>query len=231
MIEGLNVAIEQPVSIREQVYRRISELILKGHIAAGQRIMENKLSKLLGVSRTPIREALHVLEMEGFLEVIPRVGYQVRQISWDELEEICEIRKINETLAACWAIEKITTEELSSLRDNLYQAERDVKAGHPELFTQYDAGFHDIIVRASGSKRLIEICQTLRRHMLLYRIESFYDVDMIMGVIADHHTILDRLEARDTIGITEAISKHLDHVKHEVRYYAFEMKKDGGTVR
>jgi len=223
--EDLGGSIEQPLLIREQVYKRISELILSGRIAPAERIMENKLSKQLGVSRTPVREALHVLEMEGFLEAIPRVGYQVKQIVWDEVEDICEIRKVNETLAACWAITRVTPEELDALQHNLDQAEADVKGGHPERFIERDVDFHDMLVRASGSRRLVEICQTLRRHMLLYRIESIYEPEMVLGVIEDHRGILDRLRARDATGVTRAISDHLDHVKREVLHYAFEMRK------
>lgn len=223
--EYLEATIAQPLSIREQVYKRISELILSGKIAPAERIMENKLSKQLGVSRTPIREALHVLEMEGFLEAIPRVGYQVKEIVWDEVADICEIRKVNETLAACWAMEKITPEELNTMQHNLDQAEADVKEGEPRRFIDRDVDFHDILVRASGSRRLIEICQTLRRHMLLYRIESVYEPEMVLSVIEDHRRILDRLMAHDVAGVTQAISDHLDHVKREVLHYAFENKK------
>jgi len=226
MIEDdLGATIAQPLSIREQVYKRISELILNGKIAPSERIMENKLSTQLGVSRTPIREALHVLEMEGFLEAIPRVGYQVKEIVWDEVADICEIRKVNETLAACWAMDKVTADELDRLQLNLDEAEADVKSGHPKRFIERDADFHDILVRASGSRRLVEICQTLRKHMLRYRIESIYEPDMVLSVIEDHRRILERLRARDVAGITLAISDHLDHVKREVLHYAFELRK------
>lgn len=226
MIEkDLEAAIEQPLSIREQVYKRISELILSGKIAPAERIMENKLSTQLGVSRTPVREALHVLEMEGFLESIPRVGYQVKEIVWDEVEDICEIRKVNETLAANWAMARITHEELNRLQRNLDQAVADVKGGHPKRFIERDVDFHDILVRASGSRRLVEICQTLRKHMLRYRMESIYEPEMVMDVIEDHRRILDCLKSRDTDGITKAICDHLDHVKREVLHYAFEKKK------
>lgn len=231
MIEkDLEATIAQPLSIREQVYKRISELILNGKIAPSERIMENKLSTQLGVSRTPIREALHVLEMEGFLESIPRVGYQVKEIVWEEVEDICEIRKVNETLAACWAMDKITPEELNSLQNNLDLAEADVKEGYPKRFVDHDADFHDILVRASGSRRLLEICQTLRKHMLRYRMESIYDPEMVMSVIKDHRLILERLKSHDRAGVTQAISDHLDHVKREVLHHASEIRKRQGSM-
>jgi DNA-binding GntR family transcriptional regulator len=88
-----------------------------------------------------------------------------------------------------------------------------------------DVDFHDILVRASGSRRLVEVCQTLRKHMLRYRMESIYEPDMVLSVIEDHRRILERLKARDVAGITQAISEHLDHVRREVLHYAFEIKK------
>lgn len=228
--EDLEAAIAQPLSIREQVYKRISELILNGKIAPSERIMENKLSIQLGVSRTPVREALHVLEMEGFLEAIPRVGYQVKEIVWEEVEDICELRKVNETLAACWAMKKITPEELDLLQHNLDLADADVKEGYPKRFIEHDVDFHDILVRASGSRRLVEICQTLRKHMLRYRMESIYEPEMVVSVIEDHRRILDRLRAHDIAGVTQAISDHLDHVKREVLHYAIEIKKNAASA-
>jgi len=223
--ENLTLAIEQPLSIREQVYKRISDLILSGRIAPSERIVENKLANQLGVSRTPVREALHILEMEGFLIPLPRIGYQVKELQWDEVAEICEIRKVNEALAARWAIERITPEILNSLQDNLDAAEADVRGGFPERFIARDADFHETIVRASGSRRLMEISQILRRHMFLYRIESISKTaDGAMRAIESHRVILERLKARDVAGVERAIHDHLDFVKRDVRDYAFEKK-------
>lgn len=215
--EDLKTKIVLPCSIREIVYKRISELILTGKLAPSERIMENKLSKQLGVSRTPIREALHILEMEGFLEAIPRVGYQVKEILWSEVDDICEIRKVNETLAACWAMNRISPQELNMLQQNVDEAEAAVKGGNPRRFIDLDVDFHNILMRASQSRQLAEICQTIRRHMVRYRIESSYDAGMVLISVDGHRRILDRLKAHDVAGITQAINDHLDHVKLEIQ--------------
>ena len=225
MIEDLGFAIEQPVSIREQVYKRIRELILNGRIAPATRIVENKLAQQLGVSRTPVREALHVLEMEGFLDAIPRIGYQVREIHVEELDQICEIRKVNESLAARWALEKITPEEIAALEANLDAAEADVKGGSPEKFIPRDAEFHEILVRASRSQRLLEICHLLRRHMFLYRIESMYKEASALQAIAGHRRILASLMAKDPSEVETAVREHLDYVKSDILEYAFRAKQ------
>jgi DNA-binding GntR family transcriptional regulator len=225
MVGELGFVIEQPVSIREQVYKRIRELISSGRIAPATRIVENKLAQQLGVSRTPVREALHVLEMEGFLDAIPRIGYQVKELLIDELDEICEIRKVNEVLAAQWALQKITPEEIAALEENLDAAETDVKHGSPEKFIPSDAEFHEILVRASRSRRLLEICHILRRHMFLYRIESMYNEESALHAIANHRRIVERIKERDAAGVEQAIHEHLDHVKNDIRQYAFLAKQ------
>jgi DNA-binding GntR family transcriptional regulator len=224
----MGLQIEQPLSIREQVYKRISDLIINGKIAPTERIVEHKLAQQLGVSRTPVREALHVLEMEGFLDAIPRIGYQLKEIHWDEVDEICEIRKINETLAVRWAVERITPEELDSLKENLDSAQADIAKGPPERFVDRDADFHEKLVRASGSQRLVEICQILRRHMLRYRMESISNPETAMGAIAGHRNILERLREHDLVGVEKAIGDHLDFVKTDLHQYALKMNKIKG---
>ncbi|RQW78241.1 MAG: GntR family transcriptional regulator, partial [Geobacter sp.] len=166
--------------------------------------------------------ALHVLEMEGFVESFPRIGYRVKQIRWDEVDEICEIRKGNETLAARWAVERITPQELISLQKNLEAATADIEKGTPERFIEWDADFHEILVKASGSQRLLEICQGLRRHMFLYRIKSVYKAESAILAIEGHQAILSRLRERDAIGVENAIRDHLDHAKRSIRQHAFE---------
>lgn len=217
----LNLVIKKAVSIREKVYKVIRDDILNNRIQPGERLVETKLAKQISTSRTPVREALHMLEMEGLLESIPRVGYRVRQIKWDEIEEITEIRIVNETLAAGWAMNRITPRELKALDENLRVSEAEIKGGNPSSFVERDAEFHEILVRASGSKRLLELCQLLRRHMLRYRIEAVYLHETGLRAIEGHRHIVDCLRDRDHQGIAEAIRAHLEKSKQEIHRHAF----------
>src|SRR4030043_1484157 len=115
--------IENPTLIRGQIYNKIKQEILSGNISPGSRVLEGRLAKQIDVSRTPVREALHVLEMEGFLESFPRVGYRVRQITWVEAIEINEIRAVLEPLAARRAIESEDQDYLDALEENLRRSE------------------------------------------------------------------------------------------------------------
>lgn len=221
MVGELKIRIEDPVSIREKVYRAVRSDILDGLISPGERIVEARLAKHIKTSRTPVREALHMLEREGFLESIPRVGYRVKQIKWHEIEEICEIRAVNEILAARWAIEKMTPEVLQALEENLKKSEAEVKKGDLKSFAESDAEFHEIVARGSGSERLLELCQLLRRHMLRYRMTTLYVQEVTIKVIKDHRRIFDCIRKKDKTGVSSAIRDHLEMAKRNIKKYAF----------
>jgi GntR family transcriptional regulator, rspAB operon transcriptional repressor len=220
------LSIKKPLSIREKVYMAVRNEILDGEILPGERLIETKLAKNIKTSRTPVREALHMLEREGFLESIPRVGYRVRSLKWDEVEEICEIRAVNEILAARWAMKRVTPRETKALEDNLAASEADLKSRNLRSFVEHDGEFHEILVRASGSERLLELCQMLRRHMLRYRIKSLYLVPSVRQAIEDHRRIVLCIMEKDEQGVDSAIRDHLEFVKKSVQRYAFEIYQD-----
>ena len=221
MKNRLRVLISNPISIREKVYAAIRNDILNGLIAPGERMIETRLASQIKTSRTPVREALHMLEREGLLEAIPRVGYRVKALRQDEVEEICEIRRVNETLAAQWAMERITAKELQALEENLFNSEGEVKRGNPKSFVDLDAEFHEILARASGSERLQELCQLLRRHMLRYRIESIFLEENVLQAISGHRQIFQCIKEKDPEGVEEAIKMHLETSKNDILKYAF----------
>lgn len=221
------LVIENPVSIREKVYEYIRNRILSGKITPSTRMVETQLANEIGTSRTPVREALHVLEMEGLLEAIPRVGYQVKELKWEDVEEICEIRAVNEILACRWAMQRISPDDLKSIEDNLTLAEAEIKEGHPESFVERDAEFHELLVKASGSERLLELCSMLRRHMLRYRVESLYLPETALRAIAGHRRILNCLKEKNEEDFEAAIREHLEQSKQDIYRYAFEEKLPG----
>lgn len=222
----LKLSVPNSVTIREKVFAAVSKEILNGRFSAGERIVETKIANEIQTSRTPVREALHMLEREGLLESIPRVGYRVKEVSWEEVEEICEIRAVNETLAARWAMERITPDKLRALEENITISEKEVRGGNPRAFVHRDGEFHEILVRASGSTRLLELCQLLRRHMLRYRIESLYVPEGAIRAIAGHRRILDCMEKKDLDRVEKAIRDHLGQSLRDIRHYAFEEKGD-----
>ena len=222
----LKSTIERQIPIREMVYLYLRDEILRGRIKPTSRIVEAEIAKQIGTSRTPVREAFHLLEKEGFLEAIQRVGYRVKSIDWDELVEICEIRVINETLAAQWAIDRIQDDEIQAMAQNLASAEAEIRGGNPRSFVQRDAEFHEILVRAGGSKRLFDFCELLRRHMLRYRIEGLVQEKAALRALGEHHRILKCIKTKDKNGVALALREHLEMVKSSIHDSAFKDTKN-----
>jgi DNA-binding GntR family transcriptional regulator len=219
-----DLIIEHPVPIRQKVYDYLRNQILSNHIPAGTRLVEGRIARQIRVSRTPVREALHNLEMEGLIESFPRAGYLVKELKWEDVEELCEIRAVNEILAARWAMRRIIPEQIEAMKAGLDAAEAEIRAGRPELFVERDAEFHEMLVKASGSRRLLELCQMLRRHMLRYRVESLYVAEAGLRAIAGHRRIITCLETKDDIGIEAAIRDHLEQSKRDIHRFAFGAK-------
>ena len=209
-------------TIRKKVYTHVREQILSGRITPNQRLIETKIAQEIGTSRTPVREALHNLEIEGLIQSIPRVGYQVKAISKEEVEEICQIRFLIEDQAARWAMEKAPAKVIIELKKNIALTVARVSKGEIRAFVDLDAQFHEIIARCSGSIRLLELAQTLRGHMLRYRIQSIYSEDTVLKAIKGHQGILKAIEKRDQQGISQAIKVHLEQSKEDILRHALK---------
>ena len=216
------LVIKNEKTIRRKTYEYLREKLLNGEIPPGQHIIEAKIAKDLGTSRTPVREAFHSLELEGLIESIPRVGYVVTSTSEEEVEEICEIRMAIEGVAARWAIEKAHKKLIEELKKNISISGGRVSKGNAKAFIDLDARFHEIIARHSGSQRLLELAQTLRRHMLRYRIQSIYSVENVLRAIEGHKGILRAIEKRDLEELNKAIRYHMEQSKSDILRYAFK---------
>jgi len=213
--------VENPTLIKDQVYDKIKKEILSGSISPGSRVLEGRLAKQVNVSRTPVREALHVLEKEGFLESFPRVGYRVRQITWMEAIEINEIRAVLEPLAVKKAIESEDQSYVGELEEVLKKKEKAARQNQINSFLQYDAEFDEIIVRASGMKTLVDVWATLRHRLKLYRMGAQDSLETMMRSIKGHWKILECLKVKDKEGVNRAIIEHLEDSKQDIRRIRF----------
>lgn len=213
--------IKDTKTIRRRIYEHLREQLLNGEIPPRQYLIEVKVAKDLGTSRTPVREAFHSLELEGLIESIPRVGYVVKSINEQEVEEICEIRSAIEGVAARWAMAKAPKKLIEGLKKNISISDKKVSKGDVKAFINLDAQFHETIARLSGSERLLELTQTLRRHMLRYRIQSIYSVDNVLRAIEGHKGILRAIEKQDLEGVLKAIRHHMEQSKKDILRYAF----------
>jgi GntR family transcriptional regulator, rspAB operon transcriptional repressor len=209
-------------TIRQKVHHHIREQILNGEIGPNVRLIETQIAKDIGISRTPVREALHNLEQEGLIEAIPRIGYRVKTISDQEAAEIWEIRIALETLAAKWAYTNAPVQLHEELAQNISLAELRATMGKPEDFVELDGQFHEIIARYSGGVRLLELTQSLRRHALRCRIQSIHHSTTIQRAIEGHKTILQAIRQGDVDAIDKAVRGHLEQSKIDTIKYAFK---------
>jgi len=214
--------IQESDTIRKKVYHHIRERILSGDIGPGERLIETRLAQDIGTSRTPVREALHSLELEKLIKSIPRVGYVVEGMNEQELEEICEIRGVTEALAARWAIAKSPKKLAKDLGKNLARQEDALNKKNLQGYIELDAQFHDIIARLSGSDRLFELIQTLRRHMLRYRIHVVYAFQTAIRSVEGHRGIVDAIEQGDAAKAIDALQAHLQQTKEDILQYVFK---------
>ena len=228
----IQLKIEPSIPFRERVYQHLRNGILSGRIPQSTILVEARLAAQIGISRTPMREALHFLEKEGLLEALPRVGYRVRKMEWTEIEEICEVRKVVEALGAKWAVERIQPEQLDAMEENLGTCEAKYRSGDTEGFVDLDAQFHEILARASGSQRLVTLIQSLRADMIRYRIQSLHRAESISIALAGHRRILQCIKDRDKAAVEKAILEHLEDSKRSIHFYSFGAKRadEGGPT-
>ena len=222
----VKLVIKKGLPIRKKVYNYLREQILNGLIPPNALLIETKIAKEIGASRTPVREALHSLELEKLIKSTPSVGYVVRPMSEDEVKQICEIRRVIEGLAARWAMEKAQTKLVKDLGKNIATAENKVSAGDVKAFVDLDTQFHEIIAKLSRSGHLLELSRFLRRQMLRYRIQSIYSKENVLRAIKGHKQILKAIEGADIDAVEKAMRHHLEQSLKDILRFAF--KEDTG---
>lgn len=222
-MDELNVTMDEYLPLRDVVFHTLRKAILKGELKPGERLMEVKLANKLGVSRTPIREAIRMLELEGLVEMVPRKGASVAKITKRDLEDVLEVRCALEQLAVELACTRITPEELMELKIALrefatcihtYQAHiqnQGVSTQDTDVMAlaQKDVEFHDIIFAATGNRRLIQLINNLSEQMYRYRVEYLKDVSTHTQLIAEHEAIVKNIEDHNITAAKENITNHI----------------------
>ena len=159
------VNMNEYLPLRDVVFNTLRKAILRGELKPGERLMEIQLANKLGVSRTPIREAIRKLELEGLVVMVPRKGAHVAKITLQELNDVLEVRRGLEEMAITKACERITEEELDELEASAMRFEKLLKSGEIMELAAEDVKFHDVIYNATCNRRLIQILNNLREQM------------------------------------------------------------------
>ena len=207
---------DEYLPLRDVVFNTLRRSILTGELKPGERLMEIHLADKLGVSRTPIREAIRKLELEGLVTMIPRRGAEVAQITEKHLRDVLEVRRALDALAVELACERITDAELESLKDACDNFEKETKQGNANRLARADVAFHDIILNASGNERLVQMISNLSQQMYRYRLEYVKDETSYERLIAEHVAIYEAIRDRNGRSGAEAIKNHIDNQEKAV---------------
>lgn len=209
----LNFDIQNHRPLREIVYEELKLLILTGKISPGMRLMEEELAEDMGVSRTPIREAIRKLEKEGLITIEPRRGAYVSQISTKDMVEILEVRQNMEGLAAELAAQRMSEEDKEKLGNIAKAYEEAVAAGDMAEMIRCDTAFHHIIVEATQNKILIQMVEQLQEMVLRFRYIYYDNFKRAEQMLSEHQAIYEAIAGGNTEVARESANVHIDRLK------------------
>lgn len=211
MEHDLKVNMNEYLPLRDVVFNTLRQAILKGELAPGERLMEIQLADRLGVSRTPIREAIRKLELEGLVLMIPRKGAEVAKISEKSLRDVLEVRRSLEELAIELACQRMGSDEIVQLEEAQASFREAVEKGDAMAIAESDERYHDIIYFGTGNSRLVQILNNLREQMYRYRLEYIKDEDKRQILLVEHEHILKAMKGHHTAEAKEAMREHIDN--------------------
>lgn len=194
---NLHSEVNDKYSLRGKVFHKIREDILKGRYKQNEAMKELQISKELGVSRTPVREALRQLELEGLVTIIPNKGAVVSGINAKDIADIYAIRSLIEGLCAEWASTKITEEQLDELEEIVFLSEFHLRKGHIEQLYELDNKFHEMLYEASQSKILRHVLSDFHHYVQRVRRSSLSSAERAQKSINEHKAILEALRSKN----------------------------------
>ncbi|MCQ2082437.1 MAG: GntR family transcriptional regulator [Lachnospiraceae bacterium] len=236
MHDELSLNMDNFLPLRDVVFNTLRGAILNGQLKPGERLMEVHLAAKLGVSRTPIREAIRKLELEGLVVMMPRKGAEVAKISEKSLKDVLEVRRALDVLIAELACERITDEQLKRLKeaakvfeDETLATSETVKAASntnsskdnknsndskdidATKLANADISFHDILIEATGNSRLKSLVNNLAEQMYRYRFVYLMDNSIHNNLIEEHMNIYNAILKRDAKEASEMVKIHIDN--------------------
>ena len=195
----LEMNMDDYLPLRDVVFNTLRRAILKGELKPGERLMEIALADKLGVSRTPIREAIRKLELEGLVVMAPRKGAKVASITERDLNDVLEVRKGMEVLAISLACERITKEEMERLEEIEAHFQTLIESDNLTELAEVDVEF------------LVQLLNNLREQMYRYRMEYLKDIAVRRTLAEEHKSICEALRARDEKKALDYVQLHIDN--------------------
>lgn len=196
-------------SLRGRVFHKLREDILSGRYQEHEELREVAISEEMGVSRTPVREALRQLELEGLIQIIPNKGAYVTGITMKDVKDIYMIRSLLEGLCARWATVNISKEQMEEMEENVYLARFHAEKGHYEQLAQLDNRFHEILYEACDSKILEHQLKDFHEYVLRVRKKTLANVNRGLKSNEEHSRIMEAIKAGDADKAEELANRHI----------------------
>ena len=209
-IEDIELQMSEFLPLRDVVFQTLRQAILSGRVQPGERLMEIHLARRLGVSRTPVREAIRKLELEGLVCIVPRKGAVVAEITQSDMEDVLEVRRALEDLAVRKASQCMSAVQLEALKAASFRFEECLREGDLRASAQADEDFHEIISEATGNLRLLQILNNLRSQIYRYRLENLKDKSSYPDLIRQHALIIEAMAAHDPEKASQVLGMHIE---------------------
>lgn len=197
--------------LRDVVFNTLRQAILRGELKPGERLMEIQLANKLGVSRTPVREAIRKLELDGLVLMIPRKGAEVAQISEKSLRDVLEVRRSLEALAVRLACERINRQALAELKEAEQAFEEVLGNDDITIVAEADVAFHSILYIATDNQRLIQLLSNFREQMYRYRVEYLKRRECHSQLLSEHRDMIRFIENGDEDAAIRITCQHIDN--------------------
>lgn len=205
----------QEHSLRSRVFQIMRDNILNGVYQENEELRENTIANELGVSRTPVRESLRQLELEGLVKIIPNKGAFVTGITANDVKDIYAIRSLLEGLCARWATENITDAQIEELEEIILLSEYHVKKAHGEKshqVSELDGKFHEILYGASNSRILNHVLSDFHKYVRMARKASVTNPARAEKMIEEHKSILEAIKRKDADQAEALANAHMMNV-------------------
>ena len=219
--------LDQYKPLREVVFESIRGAIISGVLKPGERLMEVQMAEKLGVSRTPIREAIRKLELEGLVVMIPRKGAYVADLSLKDITDVLELRAALEGLAAELAAARITDEEIEELEMIAMDFHKAIESDDMEGMIQKDIEFHDIIFKATRNEKLIQISNNLREQVQRFRVMYITKFKKSRTLATEHFEIAEAISNRN-MDLAEKLAKR--HIENAENYIISIVENSSGSI-
>lgn len=207
---SLRVNLDSFRPLGEIVYESLRDAIVKQVFKPGERLMEVDLAGEMGVSRTPIREAIRKLEMEGYVVMIPRKGAYVAGLSIKDINEVFEIRGALESLAAGLAAQRATNEEIEEMEEKLALGAKHFESSDLLKTIEADTKFHDMVFSASKNSRLLAMVKELREQVQRFRTTTLAVPGRMKFALDEHRRIVEAIAMRDAETARRLAMEHIE---------------------